>query len=54
MLLWMGNLDLKMCDVLNVDPNYFFGKWYNRNRCKKTGLIFRGWWVDVVLNFLIG
>ena len=54
MLLWMGNLDLKMCDVLNDDPNYFFRKWHNRNQCKKTGLIFRKWSDDVVLNFLIG
>ena len=25
MLLWMGNLDLKICDILNVDPDHFFG-----------------------------
>ena len=54
-LFWVEDWKLKVCwcDVLNVDPDYFFGKLCNRNQCKKTGLIFREWRVDVVSNFLI-
>ena len=41
-------------DVSNVYPNCFFGKLRNHNWCKKTGLIFHGWCIDVALNSLIG
>ena len=55
-LLWVENLELMAywCVVLNDDPDYFFGKWHNRNRCKKPGLIFPEWCDDAVLNSSIG
>ena len=53
-LLWVGDLKLERCDVSNDDPDYFFGKLCNYNRCKKMrSTIFHEWCVDVVSNSLI-
>ena len=42
MLFWVEDLKSKVCDILNVDLYYFFGKLHNHNRYKKSGLIFHG------------
>ena len=53
-LLWVGDLELETCDVSNDDPDYFFGKLCNYNRCKKMrSTIFHEWCVDVMSNSLI-
>ena len=53
-LLSVGDLKLETCDVSNDDPDYFFGKLCNYNRCKKMrSTIFHEWCVDVVSNSLI-
>ena len=53
-LLWVGDLELETCDISNDDPDYFFGKLCNYNRCKKMrSTIFHEWCVDVMSNSLI-